>query len=122
MEPTKEQIIAEIIERAQCGQFTKFHFIKSFDEFLCLREEARIAKLNIENLTIAADKLFKKYCKEVIEGTANVGNLLAYAEIIDIVDFYKTEVTTFERMLNEYKKYLCQGNFIRAFLGEERDI
>lgn len=122
MEPTKEQIVAEIIERAERGQFTEFRFIKSFDEFLYLREEARITKLNIENLTDAADKLFKQYCKEVIEGTANVGNLLAYTEVMDIVDFYKIEVTTFERMLDEYKEYLCQGNFIRAFLGEERDI
>lgn len=122
MEPNKEQIVTEIVERATKGQFTEFHFIRSFNEFLYWREEVRITKLNIKSLTEVADKLFKNYCKEIVTGTADVTNLLAYTEITDIVAFYKTELSTFERMLDEYRGYLSHGNFIRALLGEERDI
>ncbi len=122
MEPNKEQIVAEIIERAEKGQFTEFRFIRNFEEFIYWLDLAKANKLIIKTLTESADNLFKKYCKDVVNCTANSQELLAYTKLRDIIKFYETELITINSMTAEYKDYLCHGNFINALLGEDRDL
>jgi hypothetical protein len=122
MEPTKEQIVTEIIERAKKGQFTEFRFIRNLEEFAYWLDITKVNKLIIKTLTESANNLFKKYCKDVVGCVANSQELFAYTELRDIIKFYETELITVKSMTAEYKDYLCHGNFIRAFLGEERDV
>lgn len=122
MEPTKEQIVTEIIERAKKGQFTEFRFIRNLEEFAYWLGIIKVNKLIIKTLTESANNLFKKYCKDVVECVANSQELFTYTELRDIIKFYETELITVKSMTAEYKDYLCHGNFIRAFLGEERDV
>jgi hypothetical protein len=65
-------------------------------------------------------KLFKSYCREVSEGTADVNTLFAYIRLRDVIAFYEEELDTLQRMLDDYDNYLGQGNFWYSFLGGER--
>jgi hypothetical protein len=123
MEPSDEQqIILEIINQAQSGKSTKFHFIATIEEYLGYCQHITSTKVVIKVLKRAADKLFKSYCKNVIKGHTPVDEILAVAEIREITGFYQKELTTFTEMVDEYRDYLCAGNFFRALMGEHRDI
>lgn len=123
MEPSDgQQIIAEIIKQAQSGKPTKFHFITTMEEYLGYYQHIDSTKVIIKVLKRAGDRLFKNYCKNVTVGVARVEELIAFTEIREITDFYKTELATFSEMVDEYKDYLRAGNFFRALMGEHRDI
>lgn len=123
MEPTDgQQIILEIIKQAQSCKPTKFHFITTIEECLGYYQHIDSTKVIIKVLKRASDKLFKNYCKNVSTGAACVEELIAFTEIREITDFYKTELATFSEMVDEYKDYLRAGNFFRALMGEHRDI
>jgi hypothetical protein len=92
------------------------------EEFAYWLDIIKVNKLIIKTLTESANNLFKKYCKDVVGCIANSQELFAYTELRDIIKFYETELITINSMTAEYKDYLCHGNFIRAFLGEERDV
>ena len=116
------QLLLAIIKQAQEGNSLKFHYITSWSELI---EQYRFHKstcLVIKTLEYSANRLFKGYCKDVIAGISDVNKLLAYEELLKIIEFYKNDLTTIERMLAEYKYYLKQGNFLFSFLGGERDI
>ena len=121
-QPTNEDILKEIFARAEKRQFTEFRFIRNLEEFIYWLNITKANKLIIKTLTESANNLFKKYCKDVVECVANSQELFAYTELRDIIKFYKTELITINSMTAEYKDYLCHGNFIRAFLGEEHDV
>jgi hypothetical protein len=123
MEPLDgQQIITEIINQAQNSKFTKFHFITTMEEYLAYYQHTSSTKVVIKLLKRAGNRLFKSYCKNVSVGASRVEELIAFTEIREIMDFYKTELITFNKMLDEYKDYLCAGNFFRALMGERRDI
>jgi hypothetical protein len=122
MEPTDEQIVLDIIERAQNCKFTEVHFIKSLDEFFKYYQYNKSTGIVIKLLKKSSGKLFKVYCKEILKGTADVEQLLAYAQLDEITKFYITDFNRIQQVIEEYKTYLCQGNFIRALLGEERNL
>jgi hypothetical protein len=119
---TNEDILKEIFAKAEERQFTEFHFIRNLEAFTYWLDVTKANKLIIKTLTESANNLFKKYCKDVVECVANSQELFAYTELRDIIKFYETELITINSMTAEYKDYLCHGNFIRAFLGEERDV
>lgn len=121
-QPTNEDILKELFARAEKRQFTQFRFIRNLEEFAYWLDITTTNKLIIRTLADSADKLFKKYCKNVVACTANSHELVAYTELRGIIKFYETELITINSMTTEYKDYLCHGNFIRALLGEERDL
>lgn len=120
MENNEQQILADIIERAQKGEFSEFHYIASKYEFRIYSHNVRASKLIIKLLTRAANKLFKTYCKEIVSGNEDLEKLLAYAQMREIIEFYRVELQTFQSMIDEFEEYLRQGNFWNMFLGGNR--
>lgn len=116
------QMTLAIIEHAQEGQPLKFHYIKSWNEFQEYTRLNRSTKAVIKLLNNAANNLFKKYCKNVIAGSSDVTELVAYTQIQEYRDYYIKEAETQQKMLDEYDNYLGNwGNFWHSFLGGERD-
>jgi hypothetical protein len=114
-----EQLLQEILEQAE-GKPSEFRFIQSiFDYKGCLRQY-KATKLVIKILKTASKRLYKAYCKAVTSGISDVTQLLAYAQLDDVIAFYENELKTIYNMLDEYEEYLWQGNFIYALLGGER--
>lgn len=115
-------LIQDIINRAQEGRAFPFRTIRYWSEFRYFQRYARSTKIIIRVLQVSANNLFKDYCQGVIAGISDITKLLAYQQLLDIVDFYTEELKTIDAMLTEYDEYLGDlGNFVRALFGERRD-
>lgn len=112
--------MSTIIEHAQSKRFTEFHFIHNWSEYRFYKGKYRTFKFLIKALLKSSNKLFRSYCDEVINGTANFTRLLAYNQMQHVIAFYQQEVATLCNMIYEYEAYLTAGNFLYAFLGGGR--
>jgi hypothetical protein len=115
-------IATEVVERARTKNYTEVRPIRSMDELIGYYLYIKSTKVVIKVLNKSSNKLFKTYCEEILTGAADVDVLLAYTQLMEIKDFYIEDLARLQQVVNEYKTYLCQGNFIRALLGEERDL
>jgi hypothetical protein len=116
-----QQLLLDIIEQAKKSN-TPFTFITTWNEFRFCRQNFRATKLIIKTLEASKQKLFKSYCKDIADGSADVDKLLATKQLEDIIAYYKRELDVLERMLKDYDDYLGQGNFWYSFLGGERNL
>lgn len=116
-------IIQDILNKATEDESLSFNTIFYWDEFIYYQRMALSTKLVIRLLKNSANKIFKGYCRDVIAGISNITKLLAYQQLLEIIAFYENELKTIQSMLDDYDKYLGNfGNFVRALLGERRDL
>lgn len=116
-------IIQEVIDKALAGQAQPFKPIVCWGEFIYYHRGTISTKLIIKTLKQAAKNLLKEYCKDVIAGISDITKLLAYEQLLDILDFYKNELDTLNRMLADYDEYLGNWlNFFDALLGGRREV
>jgi hypothetical protein len=114
-----EQLLQEILEHAE-EQPSEFRFITSLVDYRdCLRWY-KATKIVIKILKVSSKKLYKAYCRTVTSGISDVTQLLAFAQLADVIAFYENELKTIYNMLDEYEEYLWQGNIFYALLGGER--
>ena len=116
-------LIQEVINKALTEQALVFSPIVCWSDFRYYRKRATFTKLIIKTLKRAAKNLFKEYYKAVINGISDITKLLAYEQLLDIIDFYKNELDTLNQMLADYDEYLGNWfNFFDALLGGRREI
>ena len=117
------ELIENIISKALEGNAQEFQSILYWSDFRYYRKCATANKLLIKALKHSANKLFKEYCRTVIAGISDVTKLLAYLQLLDVVDFYVEELRTIQAMLDDYDMYLGDpSNFFNAILGGEREL
>lgn len=115
-------IIQDIITKAQEDRAFPFRTIRHWGEYKYFQRYARSTKIIIKILRVSAKNVFKKYCQDVIAGISDITNLLAYQQLLDIIDFYERELTTIQAMVDDYAEYIGDfGNFVGALFGERRD-
>jgi hypothetical protein len=116
-------LIQDIISNALEGNAFTFKPIVYWSEFIFYHKCVISTKIVIKTLKRATKKLFKEYCRDVITGISDITKLLAYQQLLSVTDFYKNDLITIQLMLDEYDEYLGNfGNFIRALLGEQREL
>jgi hypothetical protein len=115
-----QQILEEILAQAEAGQATEFRLINSWAEFREVNRTYKANKIIVNMLKQSSKSLFNTYCKDVIAGISDVTKLIAYSQLVDVIDFYQNEVKTLDDMLNEYDDYLWHGNIFYALMGGER--
>lgn len=115
-----QELLLNILEHAKKQNIT-FTFIATWNDFKFYRQNRKATKLIIRTLEAAAGNLFKTYCKDIVDGSADVNKLLAVKKLEDVISFYERELETLDRMLDEYDDYLGKGNFWYSVLGGERD-
>jgi len=115
-----QQLTLEILRQAEEMRFTKFHLLGNWQEYQVCRQNIISTKLVIKVLQQSAADLFKRYCRTVITGISDINQLMAYSQLKETENFYRTELTTFSRMADEYADYLSHGNFLYAYTGGER--
>jgi hypothetical protein len=116
------QLISDIITKAQEGKAHPFRYILYWSEYRYYIGWTRSTKLIIKTLRSSADRLFKKYCKNVTAGISDITKLLAYSQLLDIIAFYENDLKTVQAMIDDYDTYLREGNFWSALLGGRREI
>ena len=116
-----QELLLNIIEHTK-EPHTPFTFIINWAEFRFCQQNHRATKLIIRTLESAAASLFKDYCRDVADGSADINKLLAVKQLEEVILYYEKELETLERMLNDYDEYLGQGNFWYSILGGERNL
>ena len=116
-----QQLLLEILEQAEQKKFVEFRLITSWSEFMFYRRSRTSTKLVILALKQAAKEIFKTYLKQVKSGISDVNNLLAHAQLQDVIAFYEKDLETLQKMLDEYDNWLGQGHFFYSILGGERE-
>jgi hypothetical protein len=116
------QLILEIINKAREGRAQPFRTILYWGEFRYYTKWVKSTKLVIKTLEQSSNKLFKEYCQDVVAGISEVTKLIAYSQLLDIIDFYRNDLETVQAMLIEYDDYLGEGNFLYSFLGGRREL
>jgi hypothetical protein len=114
------EFMSTVLEHAQSGKHIEFHFLRSLSEYKFYKRKCRSFKFLIKILQKGADRLYKNYCISIEAGTSNFTKLLAYQQMLHVIDFYKEDVATMTEMLYEYDAYLLEGNYIFALIGELR--
>jgi hypothetical protein len=117
-----KEIITQIIQQAEEQKGVKPHIINTLSEYLFYLDQEKSLKVVLKILRNCADYIFKEYCKEVVAGNADFTKMLAFKEFHEIIIYYNQELLIVKGMLGEYYRYLTAGNFINAFLGEDRGI
>ena len=116
-------LIQDIINKALEGKAHPFRPILYWSEYRYYRRWTFSTKIVIKTLKQSANNLFKEYCKDVIAGISDITKLLAYQQLLDIKDFYETDLNTVRQMIDDYEEYTHSfGNCIRALCGERRDL
>ena len=96
-------LIQDIIKRAQEGRSFPFRTIRYWGEFKYFQRYARSTKIIIRILRTSANNLFKDYCRGVIAGISDITKLLAYQQMLEIINFYEEEHKTIKAMLDDYE-------------------
>ena len=116
-------IVQDILIKALEGPALSFKPIVSWQEFRYYQKYKVSTKIIIKVLRQSATSLFMDYCRTVITGISDITKLFAYQQILDAATFYKTELETVQKMLDDYDAYLGKWrNLFNALLGEVRDL
>lgn len=119
---TENNFILDLIEYANTATPFTFRYITYWEEYRFYRRKLKATKLIIQCLQVGSKNIFKTYCCDVSEGSADFNVLLAYNHILKVESFYRKELDTIQKMIDEYDEYLGQGNFWKSFLGEQRRL
>lgn len=115
-----QQIALAILKHAQEEKNLEFRFLQSWPEYLFYLDRHRSLKYIIKVLYTSATRLFKSYCRAIAIGKADFTELIAYQQIVSVVNFYKQDLFTITEMVDEYQHYLLYGNFFWSILGRPR--
>ena len=117
---TNEDLRSELIYTAEQGKHRQFQFLRSWLEYSNAKRIYRVEKLLVGSMRQSANKLFKKYCRDITTGTTEIIRLLGYCTMLNVVKFYEEELKTLNDMIVEYECYLVNGNLFDFILGSQR--
>ena len=115
MDDNKELLLT-LIERAYNSEHIEIKKISSAKEYLGSCAVRKALVITLENLGYSANNIFTKYCSAVAKQQADVNLLLAYKKIQQAINFYEYELNALSDAITDYESYLCEGNFIKAFI------
>lgn len=116
----EQQLLTTIFEQANSAKPSEFHFICNWTDYKFYRGKRKSYRLLIRILNKGATRLLRGYCNSVVTGDANFLKLLAYQQLLQVIEFYEKELNTYIDMINEYEAYLFEGNLLWSFLGGYR--
>ena len=115
-------LILDIITKAQEGKAFPYRDILYWREYRYYKKWIFSTRLIIRTLAASAESLFDSYCEDVINGISDVSKLIAYSQLLDIINFYAEDLKTVTQMVADYSSYIEEGNFWYSFLGGRREV
>lgn len=115
----QQQMLAEIVRKAEAGEHTKFEYIRSWKEYKQRKMNCAALDMLIDSLEHSARSLLKRYRKMVEKGDADITTLLVREKLLTTKAFYERELGMIQDMLSEYEAYLWDSGFISQFLFYE---
>lgn len=115
----QQQVLADLVKKAEAGEHTKFEYIKSWREYRQRKMNNTALDLLIDSLEHSTKLLLKRYCRAVEKGQADIITLLVREKLLATKAFYERELAMIADMISEYKAYLWDNNFLSQFLFYE---
>ena len=119
---TNRDIMADLLKKAESGKHRQFQFLQNSFEYSKARKIRRAERLLVASIRKSAKKLFKKYCKTIPSGEADMFILMAYCTTAKMLGFYEEELNILSDMIHEYEVYLATGNLLDFVFGFQRPI
>ena len=101
----QQQMLADIIKKAEAGEHTKFEYIRSWKEYKQRKMNYYALKMLRNSLKHSTKSLLKRYCKAVEKGEADVTTLLVREKLLATKAFYEREFYMVQDMIYEYEAY-----------------
>jgi hypothetical protein len=115
----QQQMLADIVKKAEAGEHTKFEYIRSWKEYKQRKMNCAALDMLIDSLEHSTRSLLKRYCKMVEKGDADITTLLVREKLLTTKAFYELELSMMTDMIYEYEAYLMDCNFLSQFLFYE---
>lgn len=115
-----KEVLPHIISKAQNGEQSKFHFIRTWQDYRFHKKHLQALKYLKSSLAYSTKKAFKRYCKSVAAGTSEVTDLLIYTTLVETIKYYQTEIEVITDIIYEYEAYVFEGHLIDAWSGKWR--
>jgi hypothetical protein len=115
----QQQMLADIVKKAEAGEHTKFEYIRSWKEYKQRKMNIVALDMLIDSLEHSARSLLKRYCRAVKKGCADITTLLVREKLLTTKVFYESELAMIADMISEYEAYLWDNGFISQFLFYE---
>ncbi len=115
----QQQMLADIVKKAEAGEHTKFEYIKSWKEYKQRKMNCGALDMLIDSLEHSTRSLLNRYCNAVKKGCADITTLLVREKLLTTKAFYERELGMIQDMLSEYEAYLWDSGFISQFLFYE---
>lgn len=114
--------MSDLLNTVERGQHRQFQYLRSWQEYSRARKIYRAEKLLVASIGQSADKLFKKYCKDIAAGETAIIKLIAYSTTIKMLKFYEEELKIITNMLVEYEYYLAATYWVDFLFGTQRPV
>ena len=116
-----EATIKMLIERAENKEFSEFTLLRTYHEYRLAKKYARSVK-KAAKLFLELSKRFESKLDTCVKGDAvYLDQIRAFSTsshvTLQTYLFYSEELKTILSMIQEFKVYLKQGNFIFCLLG-----
>lgn len=98
-----QQMMLTVIEHAQSAKPSEFRLLRNWSDYRYHVGKRRSFKLLVRALRSGSDRLFKSYCSSVRSSEEDLNKLLAYQQMLKVIDFYLHELDTIDRMIIEYE-------------------
>ncbi len=116
-----ETVIKELIERAENREFSEFTLLRTYHEYRLAKKYARNVKKTAKLFLDLSKKFESKLDTCVSDGIVRLDQIRAFSTsshvTLQTYLFYSEELKTILSMIQEFKVYLKQGNFIFCLLG-----
>lgn len=100
-----QQMMLTIIEYAKSAKPSEFRLLRNWSDYRYHVGKRRSFKLLVRALQSGSDRLFKNYCKSIL-CLEDFNKLLAYKQLQGVIKFYKQELATVTKMIDEYEARL----------------
>jgi hypothetical protein len=115
----EQQMLADIVRKAEAGEHTKFEYIRSWKEYKQRKMNCAALDMLIDSLEHSTKVLLKRYCRAVERGQADITTLLVRNKLLSTKAFYERELNMVADTISEYEAFLCDGNLLSQFLFYE---
>lgn len=118
----EQQMLADIVKRAEAGEHIKFEYIRSWKEYKQRKMNCYAVDMLVDSFEHSTKSMLRRYCKAIIRGNADVTTLLVRNKLLTTKAFYEKEREMLLDMLHEFEAYLMDSNLLDSFFGEIRPI
>jgi hypothetical protein len=115
----QQQMLADIVKKAEAGEHTKFEYIRSWKEYKQRKMNIVALDMLIDSLEHSTRSLLKRYCNAVKKGCADITTLLVREKLLTTKTFYELERDMIADMISEYDAFLWDDNLLSQFLFYE---